>query len=167
MTILEENDNGDYARVSIADGTEGWVLTQYLQNAPTGDQLYATSERNLAAAAQRTEGLSEQVETLTRELETANAELAALRSAESSLSTELDDIRRVSASAIELREQNQSLRRRVTELDAELDAVTIENNDLRSRNNQNWFVIGAAVLFGGVIIGLVAPSLRPKKRSGW
>ncbi len=167
LTILEENDEGNYARVRLNDGTEGWVLTQYLQNDMTGDQLNAAAERNLAAAREQIEELQAQVEQLSGDLTTATSELGTLRSSEEDLSTELADIRQVSASAIELRDQNESLRRRVNDLDAEVDVITMENDQLRSRDNQNWFIIGAAVLFGGIIIGLVAPSLRPKKRSSW
>jgi SH3 domain protein len=38
---------------------------------------------------------------------------------------------------------------------------------LSGRNNQSWFLVGAGVLFGGVVIGLIAPSLRRKRRSDW
>jgi SH3 domain protein len=167
VTILEEEEGGTYARVRTTDGTEGWVLTQYLQDSPTGDQLRAAAERDLSAARDRVAALEEDVESLSTDLAAANAELAALRSSEDDLSTELADIRQASASAIEMRDQNQSLRGRVNVMTAELEAATIENGSLRSRKNQNWFIVGAAVLFGGIIIGLVAPSLRPKKRSGW
>jgi SH3 domain protein len=45
--------------------------------------------------------------------------------------------------------------------------LTADNARLGSRNNQNWFVVGAAVLLAGIVVGLVAPSLRRKRRSDW
>lgn len=167
VTVLERLPGGEYARVRTADGTEGFALTQYLQDSPTAELRLQTTARELADAREQLETLQTRVEELTAGLSAANSELGTLRTTEAGLSNELADIRQASASVIEVREQNESLRRRVTELDAQLDVVTIENNELRSRNNQNWFVIGAAVLFGGIVIGLVAPSLRPKKRSSW
>jgi SH3 domain protein len=59
------------------------------------------------------------------------------------------------------------LRRRVSELTAETEAAAIENSQLGSRSRQNWFVVGAAVLFAGIVIGLIAPTLRRTRRSSW
>ena len=43
----------------------------------------------------------------------------------------------------------------------------MENAALGGRSSQNWFIVGAGVLFGGIVIGLIAPSLRRKRRSDW
>jgi SH3 domain protein len=59
------------------------------------------------------------------------------------------------------------LQQRVIALEREVDELTANNARLAGRNNQNWFVVGAAVLLGGIVIGLVAPSLRRKRRSDW
>jgi SH3 domain protein len=59
------------------------------------------------------------------------------------------------------------LQRRVAELESAADAANREIDELRRREQQNWFIIGAAVLFGGIVIGLVAPTLRRKRRSSW
>lgn len=167
VTILEEGDDERYVRVRTDDGMEGWVLVQYLQDGPTGGQLRAVAERELAAARDRIAELQEEVAGLRESLATTSSELESSRTTGASMRSELDEIRQASASAIELRDQNENLRRRITELSAQLDLVTMENSDLRSRTRQNWFVVGAAVLLGGVVIGLVAPSLRPRKKSSW
>jgi len=43
----------------------------------------------------------------------------------------------------------------------------VANGALSSRSRQNWFIVGAGVLSGGIVIGLIAPSLRRKRRSDW
>ena len=68
---------------------------------------------------------------------------------------------------VEIREQNARLQQRLVQRDREVEELTAENAMLASRNNQNWFVVGAAVLLGGIVIGLIAPSLRRKRRSDW
>ncbi len=57
--------------------------------------------------------------------------------------------------------------KRLSERDREVEALTADNARLAGRSNQNWFVVGAAVLLGGIVIGLVAPSLRRRRRSDW
>jgi SH3 domain protein len=83
------------------------------------------------------------------------------------VSQELSDIRTAAANVVEIREQNSRLQQRLVQRDREVEELTAENARLAGRNNQNWFVVGAAVLLGGIVIGLVAPSLRRKRRSDW
>jgi SH3 domain protein len=168
LEVLQEDAGNGYSRVRLADGeTEGWVLTQYLTSEPVARDRLVTAERNLGAARARVTALEAQVAELSAELETTRSELGSVQSSNSSISSELADIRTASANAVALRDQNETLRRRVNELTAQADLIVMENADLASRSRQNWFVVGAAVLFGGIIIGLIAPSLRRKKRSSW
>jgi SH3 domain protein len=104
---------------------------------------------------------------LRTELGTTRTTLEEERASGSEISAELADIREASANAVALRDQNEMLRRRVNELTAEVEAMVIENSRLASRSRQNWFVVGAAVLVGGIVIGLIAPSLRRTRRSSW
>jgi SH3 domain protein len=80
---------------------------------------------------------------------------------------ELTSIRTASANVVEMRDQNTSLQQRLVQRDQEVEQLTAENARLAARSNQNWFVVGAAVLLGGMVIGLIAPSLRRKRRSDW
>jgi SH3 domain protein len=93
--------------------------------------------------------------------------LSAAENSHRTVSAELDHIREASANVIELENRNESLRRSNIELSAEVDALTVETSRLGSRNRQNWFVVGALVLTFGIVIGLVAPSLRARKRTDW
>jgi SH3 domain protein len=168
LEVLEQDAGNGYSRVRLADdGAEGWVLTQYLTAEPVARDRLVVAERNLEAARGRVTALESQVAELTAELQGTRDALATMQSSNSDISTELADIRAASANAIELRDQNEVLRRRVNELTAQTDVMAMENADLASRSRQNWFVVGAAVLFGGIVIGLIAPSLRRKKRSSW
>ena len=68
---------------------------------------------------------------------------------------------------MEIRDQNESLRQRLIERERQVERLTIGESRLSSRSNQNWFIVGAGVLLGGIVIGLVAPSLSRKRRSDW
>ena len=77
------------------------------------------------------------------------------------MTAELDDIRSASANAIQLRDQNKSLRQRVIDMEREMNRVAMENRELASRANREWFVIGAAVLIVGMLLGIIVPRLKP------
>lgn len=168
VTVLGENGDGTYAQVRV-QGTdvEGWVLTQYLTSERSGRDLLAAAERDFANARDRIATLEAELEQATTALGEARASLASTESANSNLDAELADIREASANALEIRERNEALRRRVNELQADMDRATMENSELASRSRQNWFVVGAAVLLAGVVIGLVAPSLRRRRTTDW
>jgi SH3 domain protein len=168
VEVLEENQAEGYSRVRVADeGTEGWILTRFLTAEPIARDRLATAERNLAAARERVTTLEGQTAELTRDLTATRAELEETRTNHGSVSRELSEIRTAAANVVEIRDQNTRLQQRLIERDREVESLTADNARLAGRNNQNWFVVGAAVLLGGIVIGLVAPSLRRKRRSDW
>jgi len=167
VSVLETNDDG-YSRVRLADGdTEGWVLTRYLTSDRVARDLLAVAERDLATARTRVQELESELATVSGDLQETRSELTETSSQNSSMSTELADIRQASANAVALRDQNESLRRRVNELTAQLDRTSMENAELASRSRQNWFVVGAAVLLAGVVMGLIAPTFRRRRTTSW
>jgi SH3 domain protein len=167
VEVIEENDEGNYTHVRLADGVDGWVLTQYLQDEQTASLRLATATRELADASRRAADFEDQATQLAEELAAAREALAQSQTYAEQVDSQLSDVRSASASAIETREQNERLANRVSNLTAAADLADMEIRELRSRNRQSWFIVGASVLFGGIVIGLVAPSLRRKRRSSW
>jgi SH3 domain protein len=168
VEVLEVNEEQGYSRVRVADeGTEGWILTRFLTAEPIARERLAVAERNLAAARERVTALEAQAAGLSRDLEAVRAQLAEAQTNHGEASRELTEIRTAAANVVEIREQNARLQQRLVQRDQEVERLTAENDRLTARSNQNWFLIGAAVLLGGIVIGLVAPSLRRKRRSDW
>jgi SH3 domain protein len=167
VDVLEQNGDG-YSRVRVADqGTEGWILTRFLVAEPIARDRLAAAERNLATARERVTTLEAQNAELTRELAATRADLEQTRATHGSVSQELADIRTAAANVVEIRDQNTRLQQRLIQRDREVEDLTADNARLSGRNSQNWFIVGAAVLLAGIVVGLVAPSLRRKRRSDW
>ena len=168
VEALERDDENGYTRVRVRDsGDEGWVLSRYLVGTPTAGIQLVDARRTLAQAESRIESLEAELAAANAALSTIQGELSTAQTMNSSISAELTDIRSASANAIQLRDQNEGLRRRNNELAAEIEALEIENSRLANRSRQNWFIVGALVLAAGIVIGLVAPSLRRRRRSDW
>jgi SH3 domain protein len=167
VDVLEQNDQG-YSRVRVADqGTEGWILTRFLIDEPIARDRLAAAERNLAGARERVAALEAQNQELTRDLATARTELEQTRTNHGTVSRELADLRNAAANVVEMRDDNTRLTQSLGQRDRQVEQLTVDNARLAGRNNQNWFVVGAAVLLVGIVIGLVAPTLRRKRRSDW
>ncbi len=168
VEVLEQDSETGYSRVRVRDqGTEGWILTRFLTAEPIARERLAVAERNLAAARERVTSLEQQVTELSGELGATRASLEDLTANHEGVSKDLADLRAASANVVEIRDQNASLRQRLIQREREVEELTAQNSQLSSRNQQNWFVVGAGVLFGGIVIGLIAPSLRRKRRSDW
>jgi len=176
MEVLETGDK--YSRVSLADGTEGWVLNQYITSTPIAKHRLAAVQKKLA-------GLEAENARLLAEFEAKNArlkeELATTSSKESDISEqyvklkkedeklnkELNRLRRVAAKPLQLENENTRLKKQLLELENEHELVQQENQMLRDSAEREWFLTGAGVIILGIILGLIAPSLRPRKKSSW
>jgi len=165
---LEQDEAAGYSRVRVVDqGTEGWILTRFLTAEPIARARLAAAERSLATARERAATLETQRTELTADLAATRTELGEIRATHAAVSKELADIRAASANVVEIRDQNTRLQQRLIQRDREVEELTADNARLTGRSSQNWFVVGAAVLLAGIVIGLVAPSLRRKRRSDW
>lgn len=168
LEVLETDEDSGYAHVRVAsDGTEGWVLSRYLLPQPIARDRLAAAQKSLGEAQARITELEAQVESLTGELTTTRDRLDQTVSTNRDVTGELQDIRSAAANAIQLRDQNETLKKRVAESEQRVDRLTMQNTELASQSRQQWFIVGAGVLFGGIVIGLIAPHLKRKRRSTW
>jgi SH3 domain protein len=166
VVVLEQNEG--FSRVKVGDGdTEGWIPSASLIAEPIARDRLAAAERNAATARERTTALEAQNRELERNLSATRTELEQTKASHGTVSRELADIRTASANVVKLHDDNTSLQQRLVQRDLEVEQLTMENTRLTARSNQTWFVVGAAVLLGGIVVGLVAPSLRRKRRSDW
>ncbi len=69
--------------------------------------------------------------------------------------------------AATLASQNRQFEEQVQSLQAQVDGLRDEAAALRTNDRRRWFVTGAAVLVAGLLLGLVLPLLRGRKRRGY
>lgn len=166
VEVLESDPESGYSRVQVGQA-EGWVLTRFLDDQPVARDRLQVAQRQLTAAREELAALEEQLASTQGSLSETQAKLDDAQGANTDMSAELTDIRSASANAIQLRDQNKSLRQRVIDMEREMNRVAMENRELASRANREWFVIGAAVLIVGMLLGIIVPRLKPRRRSSW
>ncbi|MGE0809174.1 MAG: TIGR04211 family SH3 domain-containing protein [Immundisolibacter sp.] len=71
------------------------------------------------------------------------------------------------AKAAALADQNRQLDQQLQNVQAQLDGLREENAGLRTDERRRWFVNGAAVLGCGLLLGLLLPLLRGRRRRGY
>ena len=157
---------GDFTQVRTANGTEGYVPTQYLIPTPI-------AKDKLAASIKRTEALTAELATLRQSLKTEQgAKTDAASSARESekqvreLQTDLAEIRRVSANSVALYEENKLLKSTNAELQDNVTKQAAEIKSLKSNEMRTWLLLGGGLVVVGLLFGVAIKS-RPKTRSGW
>jgi len=164
-TLLEVlKEEGDYSQVRTPDGVEGWVLTQYLTKMPIARVRLAKAEKQLDRLRQEKQQLEQKLVSLQEEKSTLDKEHTNLGNETEQLRNELDNLRKVAARPVELAEQNNKLTDKVANLQQQLQLLQETNRQLQDHSQRNWFLTGAGVLFGGILLGFLLPMLRRKKR---
>ena len=166
VEVLESDSESGYSRVKVGE-TEGWVLTRFLDNQPVARARLEVAQRQLSATREELGTAKSKLAEAEQLLGNTRSKLEDAEGANTDMAAELNDIRSASASAITMRDQNKSLRQRVIDVERELNNLAMENRELSSRANREWFVVGAAVLIVGILLGIIVPRLKPKRRSGW
>ena len=167
VELIETGESGEYSRVRLAGGTEGWILSRYLVASPPARLALPAAEERLAAAQQRAGELDDRVRELTAERDELARALGEAESGGASLSRQLEELRSLSANTVQLNEQNKRLKARLAEGEQALASVEEENRRLASRGERQWFLAGAAVLAFGLLLGLILPRSRWRRKSSW
>lgn len=167
VQLLEEDSEAGYSRVRSRSGAEGWVLSRYLLASPPARVTLPGVRDQLA----RSESQRKQ---LNRDLREAREENAALKrqlgQSENSgedLQRELGRIRSLSSKTVQIDAENRDLKQTLQQTEQELEDAREEGRRLASRSNREWFVIGALVVMFGILVGLILPRIRWKKKSSW
>lgn len=167
VEVLETDPETGYSRIITAAGTEGYVLSRFLMDEPAARDQLAGMRRQMSNLRQRNQELEARLGQATANRDEFRQERDRLAKGNQDKDAELANIRRVSANAIELSNQNQELQTSLQSMNHRLQAQTSEIQELKAKKNRDWFIAGAAVLIGGILLGLLLPKLRMRRRSSW
>ncbi|MCA1797290.1 MAG: TIGR04211 family SH3 domain-containing protein [Desulfuromonadaceae bacterium] len=155
VEVLEEQ--GRYLHVRLDDGTEGYVLKQYISSKRPKSQrineLQDEVERLTSQVAERADVVAE--------AEQARAEVELLQEQLRTKEEELVEIRELSDNALMLDKERKRLQRELDAAQKELTKLQKENRTILSTVSVKWFLAGGGTLFAGWIMGKLS---RRKKR---
>ena len=165
LQVLEEDSESGYSRVRTNGGTEGWVLTRYLMDEPSAREQLETLTQQLTSASAEGESMTSQLMAIRGEYDNATRTIRQLEADKADLQAQLDDITGKAANTLAIDRQNQNLQQQLTDAEIRVNILEQENEQLASQTTRNWFITGALVLFGGVILGLILPRMKFQRRS--
>jgi SH3 domain protein len=149
VEVLETD--GEYARVRLANGTEGWVNTRYLTaTPPKAAPSSANPKDELTILRDEKTGLEQLRDQQMLKIKETEAALENLKAG-------CADFTKARA---ELEKAQQELR-----LSQDLAAqLTKENEELAQNTRLMWFIFGAVAVLCGFIIGMWLQSLRNRRK---
>ena len=165
LEVLETDAAAGYSRVQTPAGTEGWVLSRYLMSEPSARQQLQRLSSQLTNANDTGSSLTSQLSGVKSEYDTAKRSMATLEREKRALEQELAGIKRTAANVLSIDSQNKDLRNQLATTEINVGTLEQQNRELTGQTTRFWFVTGAGVLLGGMLLGLWLPRIKWQRRS--
>jgi len=169
VEILEESEDKTRARIVLIDDESktGWVESSLLMPLPSArEQLKRLKSKNQALKASAGSLKNELVEANTRNAALLN-EQRQLEKKNQDLKNTLARLRASSAEPIRIADENEQLKKQLSKERAKNESLVQENAFLSDQDIKRWFMIGALVSIGSLILGLLITRINWKKKESW
>ena len=166
LIFIEESEDKNYTKVTTGKGTEGWILSRFLDEEPIAKEKLILAQRELNNVQAELNTLKEQTNVLSEEKSSLAGDRSSLAREKKALEKELARITSISANALQLDSKNIKLTKRNQELEIQLETLTADNTRLNDNKERTFMIIGGGLIILGIILGLAIPSMRGGKKSG-
>ncbi len=164
LSLLGSNRETGYSQVRTKNGATGYILTRQLMKKPSARDRLAAAEAKLKIAQEEPEQLGKELAATQSNLKELTSNFTQLQQTKNKIAAELETIRRTAANAIQMAAERVELRKNVASLTRQIEDLKQENRDLSNQSTRDWFLIGAAVIIAGILIGLILPRLHVQRR---
>jgi len=166
VKILEVDKDG-WAQVQYKTSGKtylGWLPSVVLQSQPVAIDRLAAQIKKTTDVEEKYHGLQQELETLKTRYADTDSELATTKQEKFELGKELERLKSISTNAVELDQQNQEMKVRLSQLENQNAIMKEQIDESDDSVKRQWFLTGGGVLLLGLILGRFfrAPSKRKK-----
>jgi len=156
--------DGEYAKIRLANGIEGWVLSRYLTLEPPKSVAIATLNDEIESLKGKNKQIEDNLRALVEEknaLDNANKtrELQA-----QGLIKEYAALKDSCADHVKLQEDHERLKKDCITHQREVSRLTLDNQALREKAKLFWFIAGSSAVLAGFVIGMLLQGLRTRRK---
>ncbi|HET7315098.1 TIGR04211 family SH3 domain-containing protein [Salinisphaera sp.] len=163
LETLGSSDGWTHVRTS--SGQTGYVLTRFLSDQPAAREQVADMKQQVSELKSDNADLRKELAQALHGSDKLGKLKKDLIAENKKLKAQLQDIRATSADAIRIGKENEKYRKQLMSLRSDVDRLKHENRALQSR--RDGMKIGALILFGGILLGLVLPMFRRRRKGNW
>lgn len=168
LTRIETSEDNSWSKVRTQAGVEGWIPNQYISTQETAQRKLDRTAAELARVKKQLEELQQKNTNLEAQNQSISSNASASKTQSEELSQELERIRQISANAIELDKRYRELLEKHEMTQTQRDSLAAENENLKNDKQLSFMFYGAGILILGMVLAIVIPTLKPKKRySDW
>ncbi len=161
LEVLEQSEG--YTKVRTPSGNEGWVADYFLsEDMVSRDQLDALQTRLNKSNETRTE-IANALNLSQQKIQSLNNINTNLQNENQQLKLKLQNATELSEKAQAIVSQNDDVSYQIESLKQQASTAIAQSEILQDTTEQKWFMLGASTLFGGLLLGILAPMLRRKK----
>ena len=162
LSLLQSTEDG-WAQIQF-DDTIGWIKSFYLSSDPSAREKLKKLTRTNNANKLLITKLTSEKEELEKQLLSIKEENSDLVVQRSKSQAEKEHIEQIYQDALKLEHENEKLIQEKLQLKAELQLAENNTQIQKDTSSRNWFIVGAIVLFFGMMIGFIIPNLLNRRR---
>jgi SH3 domain protein len=167
LTVVEGGEANGFSHVTLESGEEGWVSNRYLSSTPVASADREENAKKLAALREDNQKLKAELAASKSSKDAAEKSIQDINAESARLNSEVTAIRQASANVLKIQNERDQLTQEKVSLESELETLKREKQAMDASSKQDWFMIGAGVLFGGIVLGLILPRISWRKKSNW
>jgi len=162
LSLLQSTEDG-WAQIQF-DDTIGWIKSFYLSPDPSSREKLKKLTRTYNANKLLISKLSGEKDELESQLLSLKQENTDLVVQSSKSQAEKEHVEQTYQDALKLEHDNEKLIQEKLQLRAELQLAVNNTQIQKDTSSRNWFIVGAIVLFFGMVIGFIVPNLLKRRR---
>jgi len=162
LSLLQSTEDG-WAQIQF-DDTIGWIKSFYISIDPPAREELKKLTRSYNANKLLISKLGSEKEALESELLILKQENTDLVIQSSKSKAEKEHIEQIYQDALKLEHENEKHIQEKLQLKTELQLAENNTQIQKDTSSRNWFIVGAIVLFFGMIIGFIIPGLLNRRR---
>ena len=162
LSVLQITEDG-WTEVKYQD-TIGWISSRYLSNNISAREELKQANSIINESQLLITKYEAELDDQNKQLLILNNENKELVISSSKLEAEKVHIEQIYQDALKLEHENEKLMQEQLQLKTEFQLAQNNSQIEQDTSQRNWFIVGALVLFFGMVIGFILPKMLNRRR---
>jgi len=167
VKTLKQDDSTKYTLVETKTGKQGYILTRFLDDQPSGRQLYSQLQVKSNHQLETIQSLKIALQALKKTQADTDNNLTSVNEVLTATSDELNQLKDSTSNTVAIIKKNKAQQTQILQLEDEKAQLLAENTNYQESTAMDWFIIGASVSLLAFLLGIIVTRIRWTKRDSW